>query len=83
MQASLKDTETLFNALEWRLATLRSQQSRVAAAAAAASSIPESESSTSFPTVSHNEDGTSSPKRRAVPAEPEDPIDETKKKRSE
>lgn len=83
LQASLKDTETLFNALEWRLATLRAQQSRATAAAAAVSSIQESDSSTSFPTESHNEDGTSSPKRRAIPAELEEPIDETKKKRSE
>lgn len=88
LQASLKDTETLFNALEWRLATLRAQQSRVAAAAtaaaaAAASSIPEAEST--LPTASHNEEGNgSSPKRRAVPADvEEEPIDETKKKRSE
>nr|CAG4649373.1 EOG090X078K [Scapholeberis mucronata]SVE93652.1 EOG090X078K [Scapholeberis mucronata] len=90
LMASLKDTETLFNALEWRLATLRAQQSRVvaaaaatAAAAAAASSIPEAEST--LPTASHNEEGNgSSPKRRAVPADvEEEPIDETKKKRSE
>ncbi|XP_046653011.1 ran-binding protein 3-like isoform X2 [Daphnia pulicaria] len=84
LMASLKDTETLFNALEWRLATLRAHQSRVAtaaaAAAAAASSIPDS--ATAYPAVPHNEDGTSSPKRRALSVE-EELGDETKKKRSE
>jgi hypothetical protein len=74
----------LFNALEWRLATLRAHQSRVAtaaaAAAAAASSIPDS--ATAYPAVPHNEDGTSSPKRRALSVE-EELGDETKKKRSE
>ncbi len=81
VKASLKDTETLFNALEWRLATLRAQQSR--AAATAACSLPDADSSTTFPAVTHNEDGTSSPKRRALPVEPDEPGDETKKKRSE
>ncbi|XP_057372554.1 ran-binding protein 3-like isoform X2 [Daphnia carinata] len=80
LMASLKDTETLFNALEWRLATLRAHQSR---AAAAASSIPDADSSPAFSAVPHNEDGTSSPKRRALPVEPDEPGDETKKKRSE
>nr|SVE73591.1 EOG090X078K [Daphnia atkinsoni] len=79
LMASLKDTETLFNALEWRLATLRAHQSR---AAATASSIPDLDS-TAFPALPHNEDGASSPKRRALPVEPEELGDETKKKRSE
>nr|CAG4637051.1 EOG090X078K [Ceriodaphnia reticulata]SVE72970.1 EOG090X078K [Ceriodaphnia reticulata] len=83
LMASLKDTETLFNALEWRLATLRAQQSRAAATAAAACSLPDADVSTTFPTATHNEDGTSSPKRRALPTEPDEPGDETKKKRSE
>jgi len=65
--------------LEWRLATLRAHQSR-AATAAAASSIPDS--ATAYPAVPHNEDGSSSPKRRALPIE-EALGDETKKKRSE
>nr|SVE70458.1 EOG090X078K [Daphnia similis]SVE71082.1 EOG090X078K [Daphnia similis]SVE71713.1 EOG090X078K [Daphnia similis]SVE72343.1 EOG090X078K [Daphnia similis] len=80
LMASLKDTETLFNALEWRLATLRAHQSRVAATS---SSIPDVDSSAAFPAVPHNEDGTSSPKRRALPVESEELGDETKKKRSE
>lgn len=79
-QASLKDTETLFNALEWRLATLRAHQSR---AAATASSIPDVDSSAALPAVPHNEDSASSPKRRALPVESEELGDETKKKRSE
>nr|SVE75159.1 EOG090X078K [Daphnia dolichocephala] len=80
LMASLKDTETLFNALEWRLATLRAHQSR---AAVATSSPPDLESSTAFPAAPHNEDGSSSPKRRALPAEAEELGDESKKKRSE
>nr|SVE76419.1 EOG090X078K [Daphnia longispina] len=80
LMASLKDTETLFNALEWRLATLRAHQSR--AATAAASSISDLDSATTYPAVPHNEDGTSSPKRRALPVD-EELGDETKKKRSE
>ena len=67
------------------MATLRAQQSRAAATAAAACSVPlpDADSSTIIPTVTHNEDGTSSPKRRALPVEPDEPGDETKKKRSE
>ncbi|KZS03320.1 Ran-binding protein [Daphnia magna] len=80
LMASLKDTETLFNALEWRLATLRAHQSR---AAATASSIPDVDSSAALPAVPHNEDSASSPKRRALPVESEELGDETKKKRSE
>jgi len=72
LMASLKDTETLYNALEWRLATLRANQAR-------ANPNPCDELS---PNVNLNEgyEGESSPKRRSVSEVEES---EEKKKRSE
>nr|CAG4641736.1 EOG090X078K [Eurycercus lamellatus] len=86
LMASLKDTETLFNALEWRLAPLRAQQSRAAAipavASSSVSSLTECASSASGESVEdvHEVCSTASPKRRST--DPEEP-DEAKKKRSE
>ena len=70
LQASLKDTETLFNALEWRLATIRAHQTRVNGSSSAAAS---SSSEAGEPTVS-------SPKR-SFPAEAGDETDDASKKR--
>nr|CAG4648680.1 EOG090X078K [Polyphemus pediculus] len=72
LMASLKDTETLFNALEWRLATLRTQPP-------AARANPCDETS---PTLTEAETtGASSPKRRSLSEA--DPDDANKKKRSD
>jgi len=93
LMASLKDTETLFNALEWRLATVRTQQSRanssgtnlpsspgLAAAAAACPEDVDSELSASSP--KRRSLSVSSPSAPAAASDPDEP-DEAKKKRSE
>lgn len=86
----MKDTETLFNALEWRLATLRAQQSRVAAITAsssATSSDQTSSSSSGDRDVVGDEDvgeviTNSTSSKRTADDDLGDP-DEAKKKRSE
>ena len=85
MQASLKDTETLFNALEWRLATLRAQQSRAAVSASVAAESASLPSACS-PSSDHggleaNNASSISPKRRST--DPDEEPEEAKKKRSE
>ena len=71
-QASLKDTETLYNALEWRLATLKANQARA---------NPPDETSPNAD-AEEAESCPSSPKRRSV-SEPEECAEERKKQRSE
>nr|CAG4647943.1 EOG090X078K [Moina brachiata]SVE93043.1 EOG090X078K [Moina brachiata] len=74
VMASLKDTDLLYNALEWRLATLRAQQSR-------SPSSNKSESPGASLTLEEEGRGASLPKRRSI--EQEESGDEAKKKRSE
>lgn len=86
IQASLKDTETLFNALEWRLATLRAQQNRaavLATASATASLDPTSSSTDGITEENESTSGsTSSTAKRTAEGDIGEP-DEAKKKRSE
>jgi len=72
LMASLKDTETLYNALEWRLATLRANQARA---------NPSDETSPNAD-AEEAESCPSSPKRRST-SEPEECAEEKKKQRSE
>lgn len=96
LMASLKDTETLFNALEWRLATVRAHHARtsgsasssssaaaVAAAAAAAAATNAGVPSPSGACLDGDSDQPSSPKRRSLSPSDAEESDEAKKKRSE
>lgn len=74
VMASLKDTDLLYNALEWRLATLRAQQSR-------SPSGHKSDSPGASLTPEDDTSGPSLPKRRSI--EQDESGEEAKKKRSE